>query len=94
MKRVVFESLGAWRSAEDTANGRRRKKAMTMMSRREWQESGLYPDAPNDGGLLTGRSAVLKSEASGSARDRVGWQFLESQNTSFLLVALPKGTHL
>ena len=28
MKRAVFESLGTWRSAEDTANGRLRKKAM------------------------------------------------------------------
>lgn len=28
MNRAVFEALGSWRSAEDTANGRLRKKAM------------------------------------------------------------------
>lgn len=31
MNRAVFVSLGTWRSAEDTANGRRKKKAMFGM---------------------------------------------------------------
>jgi hypothetical protein len=31
MNRAVFESLGTWRKAEDTANGRLRKKAMFEM---------------------------------------------------------------
>ena len=31
MNRAVFESLGTWRSAEDTANGRLKKKAMFVM---------------------------------------------------------------
>lgn len=40
MNRVVFVSLGTWRSAEDTANGRRRKKAMFVMGSVESQERG------------------------------------------------------
>lgn len=38
MNRAVFVTLGTWRSAEDTANGRRKKKAMFAMGSVKSQE--------------------------------------------------------
>lgn len=55
MNRAVFESFGTWWSADDTANGRRRKNAMvTMMSLTGRERGTLYSDeCMIEGGLLT-----------------------------------------
>jgi hypothetical protein len=41
------------------------------------------PDAAMMAGLLTGNRQLLSPKILEAARDRVGWQFLKSQNTSF-----------